>query len=97
LDLLSQFCNEFTLVQWLHLFKLDFLILEPIGGVDDHAEAKCGFNLGIKKTILEHPFPLIPKALFERPVISTQTTIGDEEEPRNRKASARSRATRVGR
>jgi hypothetical protein len=58
--------------------ELDLLVLEPLGGVDDHPQAQRGFDLDVKKTELELLLALGPEALLQRPRISLRAAVGDE-------------------
>jgi hypothetical protein len=73
--------DEGGLIQLLHRFELDFLILEPLAGVDDHAQAQRSFNLDIKKPKLEVRLAFDPETLLERPGLAFRAAVRDEEKP----------------
>jgi hypothetical protein len=61
--------------------ELDLLVLEPLGGVDDHAQAQGGLDLDVKKPELESLLALGPETLLQRPLISLRAAVGDEKKP----------------
>ena len=80
LDQLPHLPDKVRLVQDLGVLQLDRLVLEPVGGIDDHADAQGRLDLGIEGPEGDGVSTFISEAIFNRPVLGLRTTIGGEEE-----------------
>ena len=72
LDLFAQLRDEIRLLDALDVLQLDLFILEPLGGIDEHAQSQRGPDRRIEGTKFKFFFALGPVTVRNRRVLGTE-------------------------